>query len=58
MQAEVCGPGLGPQEHPLHLWQAVDLIVHVFTRVHVETRVEEGAVAKALVCVLVDDAPE
>lgn len=30
----------------------------VFAGVHVETRVEEGAVAEALVCVLVDDATE
>lgn len=56
MEAELCGAGLWPQQAPLSLWRAVDLIVDVFTGVHVETRVEEGAVAEALVCVLVDDA--
>lgn len=58
MESELRGPGLGPQQAPLGLWGAVDLIVDVFARVHVETRVEEGAVAEALVCVLVDDATE
>ncbi len=58
MKSELCGPGLGPQEAPLSLWGAVDLIMDVFAGVHVETRVEEGAVAEAFVCVLVDDATE
>lgn len=58
VQAELLGPWLGPHQAPLRFWRTVDLIVDVFTRVHVETGVEEGAVAEALVCVLVDDAAE
>lgn len=58
MEAELCGPGLGAEQTPLGFWRAVNLIVDVFAGVHVETRVEEGAVAEALVCVLVDDATE
>lgn len=56
METKLCGPRLGPQQVPLGLRGAVDLIVDVLTGVHVETGVEEGAVAEALVCVLVDDA--
>lgn len=56
VETKLCGPRLGPQQVPLGLRGAVDLIVDVLTGVHVETGVEEGAVAEALVCVLVDDA--
>lgn len=55
-EAELRAPGLRPLQAPLGLRRAVDLIVDVFAGVHVETRVEEGAVAEALVRVLVDDA--
>lgn len=58
MESELCRPGLGAQQTPLGFWGAVDLIVDVFAGVHVETRVEEGAVTEALVRVLVDDATE
>lgn len=55
-QAQLRASTLEPHEPPLCLWRAVDLIVDVFAGVHVEARVEEGAVAQALVRVLVDDA--
>lgn len=58
MEAELCGPGLGAKQTPLSFRWTVDLVVDVFAGVHVETRVEEGAVAKALICVFVDDATE
>ena len=58
VKPQLRGPGLGPQQAPLGLRGAVDLVVDVLAGVHVETGVEEGAVAEALVCVLVDDAPE
>lgn len=56
VEAELCGPALWAEQTPLGFWRAVDFIVDVFAGVHVETRVEEGAVAEALVRVLVDDA--
>lgn len=42
----------------LCFWRAVNLIVHIFTSVHVETSVKKGAVAKAFVCVFVDYSPK
>lgn len=55
-QAELRRAGLGPQQAALGLWGAVDLVVDVFAGVHMETGVEEGAVAETLVGVFVDDA--
>lgn len=57
-ESQLRGPSLGPQQVPLGLWWAVDLVVDVLASVHVEAGVEEGAVAEALVRVLVDDAAE
>lgn len=58
MKAELSGAGLRPQQTALGLRGAVDLIVNVFAGVHVEAGVEKGAVAKAFVSVLVNDATE
>lgn len=58
MEADLRGPRLRPHQAALCLWGAVDLIMHVFTGVHVEAGVEEGAVPQTLICVLVDDAAE
>lgn len=55
-QSQLRGPGLGPQQAALGLWGAVNLIVDIFAGVHMETSVEEGAVAETLVSVFVDDA--
>lgn len=56
MQAQLCGPGLWPQGANVCLRWAVDLIVHIFTGVHVEAGVQEGAVTQAFICVLIDDS--
>lgn len=56
-EADLRAPRLRPQA-ALGLRRAVDLVVDVLAGVHVEAGVEEGAVAQALVCVLVDDATE
>jgi len=57
VQAQLSGSARGPQRAALGLRRAVNLVVDVLARVHVEAGVEEGAVPQALVRVLVDDAP-
>lgn len=57
-QSQLRGPSLRPQQVPLGFRWAVDLVVDILASVHVEAGVEEGAVAEALVRVLVDDAAE
>lgn len=54
-ESKLRGPSLGPYQVSLSLRRAVNLVVDILARVHVETSVEEGAVAEALVRVLVDD---
>lgn len=57
MQRELSVAGLRSRGAALSFGWAVDLVVYIFTGVHVEAGVQEGAVSKALVCVLVDDPP-
>lgn len=57
-ESQLRGPSLRPQQVALGLWWAVNFVVDVLASVHVEASVKEGAVAEALVRVLVDDASE
>lgn len=58
MQSELSGAGLRSSRAALSFRWAVNLIVNIFTGVHMEAGVQEGAISKALVCVLVDDPPK